>query len=139
MPNEIESKLKGKTLQVYLYMLKHDKVGVREVQRDLEFSSPSVASYHLEKLIEMGLVAKDEYGQYYVSKKADLTMLESYINILGYTVPRLIFFAICFTTLLITYIITNYEAINIHALVFAIIASTIFWFESIRLWLKRPF
>lgn len=139
MPDEIESKLKGKTLQVYLYMLKRDKVGVREVQRDLEFSSPSVASYHLEKLIEMGLVAKDEYGQYYVSKKADLTMLESYINILGYTVPRLIFFAIFFTTLLITYIITNYETINIHALVFAIIASTIFWFESIRLWLKRPF
>ncbi len=139
MPDDLEYRLKGKTLQVYIYLLKHDRVGVREVQRDLDFSSPSVASYHLEKLIELGLVSKDEHGRYYVTKKADISILESYINILGYTIPRFVFFAIFFTSLLITYVIINYETINIHALVFAIIASAVFWFESIRLWLKRPF
>jgi|GEM_PF-1549055 transcriptional regulator, ArsR family len=50
----IEGELKGKTPQVYLYMLKRNEpVGVREVQRDLDFSSPSVASYHLDKLISL--------------------------------------------------------------------------------------
>ncbi len=139
MPSDIENKLKGTTLQVYLYLLKHDKVGVREVQRDLNLSSPSVASYHLDKLIDMGLVAKDEYGRYYIVKKADISILESYISVLGYTVPRLIFFALFFTTLLITYTILNYTTLNLHAFVFALIASISFWLESIRLWIKRPF
>jgi DNA-binding transcriptional ArsR family regulator len=139
MSGDIENKLKGTTLQVYLYLLKHDKVGVREVQRDLNLSSPSVASYHLDKLIDMGLVAKDEYGRYYIVKKADISILESYISILGYTVPRLIFFALFFTTLLITYTILNYNTLNVHAFIFALIASISFWLESIRLWIKRPF
>ena len=40
----IESELKGKTLLVYMHILKNpgDPVGVREVQRELGFSSPSV-------------------------------------------------------------------------------------------------
>ena len=41
---KIEFELRGKTLKVYLYVLKQGKpVGVREVQRELGFSSPSVA------------------------------------------------------------------------------------------------
>jgi predicted DNA-binding transcriptional regulator len=44
----LESELKGKTLLVYWHLLKSPglKVGVREVQRKLGFSSPSVAVYH---------------------------------------------------------------------------------------------
>ncbi len=140
MHEDIEGELKGKTLQVYLYMLKRNEpVGVREVQRDLNFSSPSVASYHLDKLISLNLVAKDDYGRYYIAKKAEIRMLESYVNILGYTIPRLAFFAVFFTSLLIAYTILNYVSLNIHALAFAIIASAAFWFETIRLWKRRPF
>ncbi len=140
MHENIEGELKGKTLQVYLYMLKRNEpVGVREVQRDLNFSSPSVASYHLDKLISLNLVAKDDYGRYYIAKKAEISMLESYVNILGYTIPRLAFFAVFFTSLLIAYTILNYSSLNIHAVAFAIIASAAFWFETIRLWKRRPF
>jgi hypothetical protein len=44
----IESELKGKTLLVYMHILKSKEpsVGVREIQRALSFSSPSVSSYH---------------------------------------------------------------------------------------------
>lgn len=136
----VENVLKGKTLQVYLYLLKRDEpVGVREIQRDLNFSSPSVASYHLDKLMGISLIAKDEYGRYYIVKKAEISILESFVSILGYTIPRLTFFAIFFTTLLITYLIVNYSSLNIHALIFATIASIAFWFETIRLWRRRPF
>ncbi|MCS6767589.1 MAG: hypothetical protein RMJ59_02665 [Candidatus Nitrosocaldus sp.] len=136
----IEKVLKGKTLQIYLYLLKRDEpVGVREIQRDLNLSSPSVASYHLDKLLTINLVAKDDYGRYYVARKAEISILESFVSILGYTIPRLTFFAIFFTTLLITYLVINHSSLNIHALIFAVIASAAFWFETIRLWRRRPF
>jgi len=45
---KIEAELKGKTLQVYQYMLKspNSGVGAREVQKALRFSSPRLAAYH---------------------------------------------------------------------------------------------
>ena len=58
-PIELESDLRGNTLRVYWYMLqKGEAVGVREVQRALGMSSPSVASHHLSKLADMELVEK---------------------------------------------------------------------------------
>ena len=42
--------LRGKTLEVYRYLLKSkNPVGIREVQRSLDLSTPSLASYHLNK------------------------------------------------------------------------------------------
>jgi len=138
--DDVESRLKGKTLQIYLYLMKRNEpVGVREVQRDLNLSTPSLASYHLEKLMEMGLAAKDEHGRYYISRKADISILESYVNVLGYTIPRLAFFAVFFTSLLIAYSALNMESLDIHAVVFALIASVVFWMEAMRLWRRRPF
>ena len=37
-------------------------VGAREVQRKLNFSSPALATYHLEKLETLGLVKKTPEG-----------------------------------------------------------------------------
>lgn len=137
---KVERELKGKTLQVYVYMLKRkEPVGVRELQRDLKFSSPSVANYHIEKLIDLNLVSKDEYGRYYLSQKAQVSVLESFVNVGGRTIPRMSFFAAFFTTLLIAYVTLNINAINIHALGFAIAGASAFWFETIRVWRRRLF
>lgn len=57
----LEAELRGKTLRVYWYLLKHGgehPIGVREVQRSLGFSSPSVALHHLEKLRDLKLLDK---------------------------------------------------------------------------------
>ncbi|HZT34798.1 MAG TPA: hypothetical protein VFA15_02685, partial [Nitrososphaera sp.] len=71
--DKIEEQLKGKTLQVYMYMIKRkEPVGVREVQRDLDFSSPSVANYHIDKLVQLALVGQDEYGRYYIIQKVQV-------------------------------------------------------------------
>ena len=54
--------LRGRTLRAYLFILKSPKpVGVRELQRSLGLSSPSVAYHHLDKLIRLGLIEKDQY------------------------------------------------------------------------------
>lgn len=135
----IEDQLKGKTLQVYMYMVKRkEPVGVREVQRDLGFSSPSVANYHIDKLVELALISQDEYGRYYVVQKVQPGVLQAFVNIAGLAVPRLSFFAAFFTTMLIAYVLLNYNDLDIFAIGFAVAASAAFWFETIRVWVKRP-
>jgi len=138
--NKVERELKGKTLQVYVYMLKKkEPVGVREIQRDLNFSSPSVANYHIEKLVGLNLVGQDDYGRYYLAQKAQISVLESFVNIGGRTIPRMSFFAAFFTTLLIAYVVLNLHSINIHAVGFAIAGAAAFWFETVRVWRRRLF
>ena len=48
------------TLQVFLYLRQRDieEIGVRELQRELDFLSPSTASWHINKLEEAGLALK---------------------------------------------------------------------------------
>lgn len=135
----IEEHLKGKTLQVYMYMVKKkEPVGVREVQRDLGFSSPSVANYHIDKLVELVLVNQDEYGRYFVVQKVQVGVLQAFVNIGGLAVPRLLFFAAFFTTVLIAYVVLNFENLEVYAIGFALAGSAAFWFETIRVWINRP-
>ena len=48
--SDLKRKLSGRTLQVYLYLLKKKlPSGIREIQRDLLLSSPSVAEYQVAK------------------------------------------------------------------------------------------
>ncbi len=57
----LESELKGVTLRVYWHILGVDNkenIGVRQIQRGLGLSSPSVALHHLEKLRTLGLLEK---------------------------------------------------------------------------------
>jgi predicted transcriptional regulator len=52
--------LKGTTLEVYRFLLKSNKpVGTRELQRALNLSSSSVATYHLSKLEDAGLLKRE--------------------------------------------------------------------------------
>jgi hypothetical protein len=66
-----DTELEGLTLTVYLYVAKKAKpVGPRDVMKGTNLSSPSVAYRHLQKLEDAGYLAKNEYGEYTVKKKA---------------------------------------------------------------------
>lgn len=68
-----DQELEGITLNVYLYVAKKGKpVGPRDVMKGANLSSPSVAYRHLQKLEDAGYLAKNEYGEYTVKKKAPL-------------------------------------------------------------------
>lgn len=68
-----DQQLEGITLNVYLYVAKKGKpVGPRDVMKGANLSSPSVAYRHLQKLEDAGYLAKNEYGEYTVRKKAPL-------------------------------------------------------------------
>jgi hypothetical protein len=137
---KIESELKGKTLLVYWYMIKQgNPVGIREVQRALKFSSPSIANHHLEKLISLNLVQKDEYGRYSLKEYVEVGMLQSFTKIGKFMLPRYSFYASFFSTLLIVYIYQYSRALDLFALSSMIIATMIFWYETIRVWRRKPY
>jgi hypothetical protein len=76
--------LNNTTLRVYRYLYKQGgkPVGVHEVQNGLSLSSPSVAHYHIRKLVEQGL-AKEEAGGYVVDK----VLFENMIRIRRSVIP----------------------------------------------------
>jgi len=140
----IESELRGKTLLVYWHMLKTptSRVGVREIQRALGFSSPSVATHHLEKLISLGLVDKSGTGEYFLIQEVKIGLLRFFTRLGRFLVPRYLFYSVWFSTMLIVYTIfygRTGSINNIAALIFGATASLVLWFETIRLWREKPF
>ncbi len=72
MTRETNTQLEGITLNVYWYVVKEGKpVGPREVMKGTHLSSPSVAYRHLQKLEELNLLRKNEYGEYIVKRKVN--------------------------------------------------------------------
>ena len=137
---QVDYALRGKTLTVYLYLLKHGKaVGVREIQKALGFSSPSVAFHHLDKLVELGVVEKDEYERYVLAKKVDTGILHSFVSIAGLTLPRLGFYAAFFTTIAVAYLLLNRSSLDLYAVIGTLGGSAIFWYETWRVWRRKPF
>jgi predicted DNA-binding transcriptional regulator len=137
---KIEYQLRGKTLKVYLYMLKQGKpVGVREVQRELGFSSPSVAFHHLEKLMRLKVVEQDQMDNYVIAKKVDPGILQAFVNVGRFSVPRVGFYAAFFTTVALAYVVYNLGGLDVYALVGTVGASAVFWYELFRIWRRKPF
>jgi len=143
--SEIEAKLKGKTFQVYWYMLRSGgsdrSFGVREIQRALRFKSPSVALYHLEKLREIGLLVKTSSGEYKIAKEVKIGLLKLFIRIGRFRLPRFLLYAIFTTTLLVSYIVLYPQTLTYHnliALLFGVVTSVIFWYETIRAYREIP-
>lgn len=137
---KVEYALRGKTLTVYLYLLKHGKaVGVREIQKELGFSSPSVAFHHLDKLVVLGVVEKDQYDRYVLARKVDTGILHSFVSIAGLTLPRLGFYAAFFTTVAVAYFTTNRSSLDLYALIGTLGGAGIFWYETWRVWRRKPF
>jgi len=147
--DEIESKLKGKTLQIYWYLLRDPEtsVGVRGVQRSLGLSSPSVAAHHLEKLLSLGLVEKTVRGEYLLNKEIKVGILKFFSRMGRFLVPRHLFYAIWLSTMFAIYIVVyNYilyqptgSVHNIAAILFGVVANIVLWIETVRLWKEKPF
>ena len=136
----VEYALRGKTLTVYLYLLKHGKaMGVREIQKALGFSSPSVAFHHLDKLVGLGVVEKDEYDRYVLARKVDTGILHSFVSIGGLNLPRLGFYAAFFTTIAAGYLLLNRSSLDLYALIGTVGGSAVFWYEAWRVWRRKPF
>lgn len=143
--------LQGKTLLIYWTLLKsQEPLGIRELQRQLNLSSPSLVSYHIKKLEDLDLIDKTQIGAYFVVRKANILELRDLIifRLLDktWTIPRMFFYALTFTILFICFIpvfifydnlfITNSF---IFAMIFGILGMIFFWYETYKSFKGLPF
>jgi len=130
--------IRGNTLKTYLYLLKHGPSELRDVQRGLNLSSASLASYHLGKLVEAGYAKQDEYGRYSAVKEAADRILEGYSKIGPAMVPQLFFFSLLFTILMVFFSIGTLIGFPFvpYLIAVGLAMLVVFWFETIRLWRK---
>lgn len=132
----VNHEIKGNTLKVYLYLLRHGPSELRDVQRGVGLSSASLASYHLGRLTEAGFVTQDEHGRYSAVKEASDRILEGYSRIGPAIVPQLFFFALLFTILVAFF---SFEALyvpgfTVYLAAVSIAMVIVFWYETVRLW-----
>jgi len=140
----LETALKGKTLLVYWYLLQQPThtVGIREIQRALGFSSPSIAVHHLEKLQDLGLVQKKGTGEYVLQGEVKVGILRFFTRMGRFLVPRYLFYSVLLSTMLTAYLTLCtlwHITPSFYAVMFGLIASIIFWVETFRLWRAKPF
>jgi len=139
---EVKSKLKGTTLRVYWHLIRSGKpTTIRRLQRSLGFSSPSVASYHLEKLMDMDLVKKNVSGDYELKKTVSLEAMSSFVRISHLMIPRYMFYTTFFFTLLIVFIVGYASSLSqqgVFALVFGVSGLVITGYETWRQWRLKP-
>jgi len=128
----------GNSLRIYLYLVKHGASELREVQRGIGLSTPSLASYHLARLVEGGYATQDTDGKYIAVKDSSTDILEGYVKVGTALVPQFTFFSVLFTILIIFFsmmTITSYSYVP-YLVVTSIGAAGLMWYESIRLWRK---
>jgi len=96
---ESEGELNASTFETYVYLVRIGKpVGPRDVMRGANLSSPSVAYRNLQKLIDLSLVVKDEYGNYVVKEKMGM---KGYVWFGKSLIPRFAVFGFVFIGILI--------------------------------------
>ena len=139
--DKIASELKGNMLRVYWHLLRSPNgvVGVRATQKALGFSSPALSAYHLEKLVELGLVQKVQDG-YRLVRVVNVGVLKQFVKFGSFVLPRYTLYATMFTTLFIFYL-TQLRVVNFYsvfALIFGILAIGTSWFETVRAWRQKP-
>jgi hypothetical protein len=142
--SQLEYALRGKAWKVYWYLLKTGQPqSVRDVQRALHFSSPSVANHHLEQLRELGLVGKQDLGgHYFLIGEVKIGVLRHYVKLGKLLFPRYFFYAVFCSTIYIAYLalfMQSFSRENLFILSFGAIVCIIFWYEALRVWSMRPY
>ncbi len=136
---ETEQILNASTFQTYVYLVKVGKpVGPRDVMRGANLSSPSVAYRNLQKLMELGLVTKDPYGNYVAKEKMGL---KGYVWVGKTLIPRFAVFGLIFIGVLITEFVVLLPHLFFGAsiegafwllIIVTIVSATIFMVEALK-------
>jgi len=135
------SELRGNTLRVYLCILRNGyPMGIREIQKKLGFSSPGLATYHLEKLENLELIQKTSRG-YVLSKEVKVGALAQMVKFGSLLLPRYVFYLALFSTLFVLYLASSwwrgsfvFEINSISAILLGLISIIIMTYECIRVW-----
>ena len=133
--------IRGNTLRVYLFLLRHNPCELKDVQRALNLSTRSLTFYHLAKLVRIGLVNRTGEGRYTVARDISGDLLEGYVKFGNRIIPQLFFFTIIFTGILVYYafLVTTIH-VDMGDVVAIVYSSSIIvlWCETIKIWHRLP-
>ncbi|MHA1967186.1 MAG: hypothetical protein ACW964_05235 [Candidatus Hodarchaeales archaeon] len=142
---EIEDLLRGKTLQIYWYLLTHGSAGIREIQKELKIPSPSTVSYHMNKLVQVDLVIQSENtGKYLIKAEVKNGIMGLYIKIGRRMIPRMLlylsFFGMgSFLFLILLFVRgSSITLVDFLFLFFSMSAAGIFSYETYKIWNMKP-
>jgi predicted DNA-binding transcriptional regulator len=124
--------LKGTTLRVYRCLYRAGTpMDIHDVQRALKLSSPSVAEYHIKKLVRAGL-AKEGQNGYTVDK----VVFENVIRIRRTVIPLqttfVAFFASAFVVLLTVLRPASITSTYVFSLIVCGVAVVILLYEALK-------
>ena len=142
--SEFEYSLRGKDWNVYWILLKNGQpMSVREVQKALRFTSPSVAQHHLEQLRTLGLVQKQDVGgSYFLVNEVKIGVLRHFVKLGKLLFPRYFFYAMFASGSYIAYLLLFFPGItpqSLFVIIFGAVVCAVFWFEAARVWSLKPF
>jgi hypothetical protein len=124
--------LKGTTLRVYKFIFKEgNPVRNNEVQRALRLSSPSLAQYHISKLLRAGLIKESENGY-----TVDRVLFGNLVRVRRMVVPFQITYTILFASALVVMLTAlrppTLTSLYVFALVVVWIALAASLYESLK-------
>ena len=122
---------------MYLFVLRNGPSELRDVQRGLNLSSPSLAFYHLSRLVELGVVSRTEDGRYVVVMDISADLLDGYVKFGRRIIPQLFFLSLIFTVILAYYISLVWrfplDRDDIVTIVYSL-SIIVLWYETFRTW-----
>ena len=136
-------RLSGNTLRVYTYIFKVTKSSIKDVQTHLNLKSHALAQYHLDKLVAMGLVSRNDItGEYFVVKDVKVETLEQFIKFGTYISPRLLLYAVTLSVIFGYYtLVISGLSLNVYNL-WTFLAFgfglAVLWYETLRAWRNSP-
>ncbi len=124
--------LRGTTMNVYRYMYKAGTVvRINDIQRGLGLSSPSVAHYHVQKLLQFGLIREEQEG--YVIDKVIFSNVVRFRKIsIPYQAAYLAFFVASLVVMLTVLRPSSVTATYFFALLVIAVAAVIAVYEAIK-------
>lgn len=125
--------LNSTTMRVYRYLYKQGgkPVGVHDVQTGLALSSPSLAHYHIRKLVDEGL-AKEVDGGYVVDKVIFENMIRIRRAVIPFQTTYLFLFVATIAIMLTVFRPPVISEVYVFALLVNVLAIGIFLFEVVR-------
>ena len=101
-----KTRLHGTTWNVYLFILtSQEPVGVRDVWRQLQLSTPSLAQYHVNKLLHDDLIKTTVYGKYEINDDLQIEALKNFVVFKGKLIPHLVVYGAIIAGLFISYVL----------------------------------
>ncbi len=104
---------------------------MHEVQNGLSLSSPSLAHYHIRKLVEQGL-AREEAGGYIVDKIIFENMIRIRRSVIPFQTTYLTLFIATLFIMILFFRPTALSGVYIFAMLVNVLAIVIFVFETFK-------